>query len=115
MTGSRSRVHRGYKTERNVAEYLQVNGWPFALTQGGKAGTDITGTPGLSIEVKARSGFEPLAWVKQAEKRDGLPFAVMRCNGQGDDAANYISLIRFEVLVELLKKAGYTTEKGETA
>lgn len=107
MTGSRSRVHRGYKTERNVADYLVAHGWPFALTQGGKAGTDITGTPGLSIEVKARSGFEPLAWVRQAQKREGLPFAVMRCNGQGDDAANYIALITFADLVDLLVKAGY--------
>ena len=105
-----SRRHRGMRTQKLVAEYLAANGWPFAESTGAaRQGSDITGTPDLAIEVKARTGFDPLAWVRQAEKSaDGrVPFVVFRCNGQGEQAGDYPALIRTRDLVALLRQAGY--------
>ena len=110
-----SRKHRGYRTQKLVAEYLAANGWPFAESTGAaRQGSDITGTPDLAIEVKARTGFDPLAWVRQAEKSaDGrLPFVVFRCNGQGEQVGDYPALIRTEDLVALLRQAGYGDAGG---
>ena len=110
-----SRRHRGMRTQKLVAEYLAAHGWPFAESTGAaRQGSDITGTPALAIEVKARTGFDPLAWVRQAEKSaDGrLPFVVFRCNGQGEQVEDYPALIRTRDLVVLLRQAGYGDAGG---
>lgn len=105
---SQHRKHRGYKTQKVVAEYLQANGWPFAESTGaGRSGSDITGTVGLAFEVKARSDLNPIGWVKQAEQNPGLPIVVFRSNGQGENAGDYLTMLRLSDLVELLHEAGY--------
>ena len=107
---SQSRKYRGFATERVVADYLRQF-WEFASVGRGK-GKDIYGVPNLDIEVKARSGFMPkqvLAQIKARTSKSGdLGFAVLRLNGQGEDAREYAAIIRFEDLVNLLVKAGYT-------
>ena len=73
------RKHRGYKTQAVVASWLK-QWYPCAESTGaGRQGEDITGVP-FSIEVKARSDFSPLAWIKQAETNKGgkLAFVVSR-------------------------------------
>ena len=106
---SQSRKYRGFATERIVAQYLQ-QWWEFASVGRGK-GKDIYGVPNLDIEVKARTGFQPkqvLAQLKARTSESGdLGFAVLRLNGQGEDAREYAAVIRFEDLVTLLVKAGY--------
>jgi len=107
---SNARQRRGKKTEHVVAEYLKQRGWPFALAVGsGRGGTDITGTPDIAPEVKARGDFNPVGWVKQAEKNaDGrLPFAVYRPNGVGERPDRYLAILRLADLVELLRTSGY--------
>jgi len=65
----------------------------------------------FDCEIKARSEFQPLAWLKQVTKRasssNSLPFVVCRMNGQGEDAAEYLAFMRFSDLIQLLLKAGY--------
>ena len=98
------------RTQLLVTEYLQERGWPFATSAGsGRPGVDVLNCPDIAVEVKARAGLDPLAWVKQAEKdADGrLPFAVFRPNGMGEDASRYVAFLRFGDLVDLLKQAGY--------
>lgn len=103
-----TRKARGRRTEKVVAQEFRENGWPYAEPTGAsRPGEDILGVPGLSIEVKARTGFNPLAWTKQPEKHNGLPFAIMRCNGQGEDAGEYIVLIKLKNFFPLLRAAGY--------
>ena len=105
---SQHRRHRGYRTQKVVAEYLQANRWPFAESTGaGRSGSDITGTPGLAFEIKARTDLSPLAWIKQAEQNAGLPIVAFRCNGQGENAGDYLTMLRLADLVELLHEAGY--------
>jgi hypothetical protein len=100
---SQTRKHRGYKTQRNVAEYM-ASLFPNAYAAGaGQSGSDILGTP-FNIEVKARTGFEPLATFRQLESRsDGrFGFVVLRCNGQGDDAGEYLVMARLKDFMPLL-------------
>lgn len=108
---TQSRKHRGRQTEHLVADYLRERGWPFAEAVGaGRSGSDITGTPDVAVEVKARAGFDPKAALEQAEAAaDGrLPFAVTRLNGQGPASIEeWPAVIRFGDLVRLLRAAGY--------
>ena len=104
---SQSRKHRGYRTERVIESYLSQ--WWENASVGRGAGKDIHNVP-FDCEIKARSEFQPLAWLKQVTKRAGgkeLPFVVCRMNGQGEDAAEYLAFMRFGDLVQLLLKAGY--------
>jgi hypothetical protein len=111
---TRHRKDRGLRTERVVASYLQT-WWEFA-TVGRGAGKDVLNVP-FDVEVKARSSFQPLEWLRQATKRaDGkeLPFVVSRMNGQGETAEDYLAFMRFGDLVQLLIKAGYTDFQADT-
>jgi len=108
---SQSRKHRGYKTQDLVARYLASHGFPYAMSAGaGREGSDITGTPGIDWEVKARAKFDPMGTMKQQANRvsDELPIAVMRLNGQGENSVgSFCVIMRFDELVLLLRKAGY--------
>ena len=108
---SQSRKHRGYKSQAIVAQYLAEHGWPYAEPTGaGRQGSDVIGILDLDVEVKARSGFDPLAAMRQQEERsiDRLPFAVLRMNGQGEATIGaWPVVIRFDNFVELLRAAGY--------
>ena len=109
---SQHRKYRGYESQKFVAEYLQVNGFPHALPVGaGRTGSDITGLLGVDVEVKARRGFNPSAAMTQLEERarDGvLSMAVLRLDGQGRVALpNWPVIFRLEDAVILLRDAGY--------
>jgi hypothetical protein len=104
------RRQRGWETQRTVAAYLAVNGWPFATDAGaGRPGSDILGVPGLGIEVKARRDFKPLEWVRQAVKStNGIPMCVLRPDGMGPaTVASWPVTMRLEDVVSLLRQAGY--------
>ena len=99
---TRHRKDRGLRTERVVAAYLSQ--WWRSASIGRGAGKDIHGVP-FDIEVKARTDFQPLAWLKQVEKRSQgkeLSAVVCRMNGQGEDASEYLAFMRFGDLVQLL-------------
>jgi hypothetical protein len=74
-------------------------------TVGRGSGKDIVNVP-FDVEVKARSGFQPLAYLKQLKARTSvsgeLGFGVIRLNGQGEDAREYAAIIRLEDLLPLL-------------
>lgn len=92
------------KTQKNVAEYL-TRWFPCAESTGaGRSGADVTNTPGLAIEVKARSGFDPVGWLKQAKKNAGqsLAIVVSRPNGVGDNAEDYLAILRFGDLMKVI-------------
>lgn len=108
---SQSRKHRGYRSQKVLANFLAENGFPFAESTGaGRSGTDITGTVGIDWEVKARTGFNPSAAVQQLKERDkgDLGIVVLRLNGQGEKSVgDWVSILRTEDLVWLLREAGY--------
>jgi hypothetical protein len=69
------------------------------------SGKDIVNVP-FDVEVKARAGFQPLAYLKQLKARTStsgeMGFGVIRLNGQGEDAAEYCAIIRLADLLPLL-------------
>jgi hypothetical protein len=100
---SQHRKHRGFRTERVVAQYLSTV-WEGA-TVGRGSGKDIVNVP-FDCEVKSRSSFQPLSYLKQlkarTDKTGELGFGVLRLNGQGEDAAEYCAIIRLADLLPLL-------------
>jgi hypothetical protein len=111
------RKHRGFRTERVVAEYLSTQ-WQGACVGRG-SGKDIVNVP-FDVEVKARAGFQPLAYLKQLKARTStsgeLGFGVIRLNGQGEDAAEYCAIIRLADLLPLLiLKYGHLTSEPTDA
>jgi len=75
-------------------------------TVGRGSGKDIVNVP-FDVEVKARAGFQPLAYMKQLKARTALSgemgFGVIRLNGQGEDVAEYCAIIRLADLLPLLQ------------
>ena len=113
---SQSRKHRGYRSQKVVAQYLAVNGFPYAESTGaGRIGSDITGTVGIDWEVKARTGFNPTAAIKQLKKRSKkkvLGIVCLRLNGQGESSiGEWVCILRLEDMVNLLRGAGYGDPK----
>jgi len=100
---SQARKHRGFRTERVVAQYLSTV-WQGACVGRG-SGKDIVNVP-FDVEVKARAGFQPKAYLAQLKSRTAisgeLGFGVIRLNGQGEDAREYAAIIRLEDLLLLL-------------
>jgi len=109
---SQSRKHRGYRTQRVVAQYL-TQWWEHAESAGaGRQGKDVTGVP-FDLEIKARTAFQPKAWLDQVRQRSvigEMAIVVMRFNGQGENAEEYGAMLRFDDLVSLLLKAGYSEQ-----
>ncbi len=106
---SQSRKYRGYKTERVVAEYLTQ--WWSGATVGRGMGKDIVNIP-VDIEVKSRSQFSPMEWLRQVKKRTEktgeLSLVCVRMNGQGESSPeDYLAFLTFGDLVQLLLRAGY--------
>lgn len=112
---SQHRKHRGLRTERVVAQYLSQ--WWAGAAVGRGNGKDVVNVP-FDLEVKARSTFQPLEWLRQSRKRTEksgeLSLVVCRMNGQGEDAAEYLAFLPFSDLVQLLIKSGYTDIQADT-
>jgi len=109
---SQSRKHRGYRSQKVVANYLAANGFAYAESTGaGRQGSDITGTIGIDWEIKARTNFSPGETMRQLKDRADpldLRLAVLRLNGQGEASiGDWVALLSFEQLVALLREAGY--------
>jgi len=114
---SQARKHRGFRTERVVAEYLST--WWQGACVGRGSGKDIVNVP-FDCEVKSRAGFQPLAYLRQLKARTSssgeLGFGVLRLNGQGEDAAEYCAIIRLADLLPLLQlKYGHITSEPTDA
>ena len=106
------RKTRGYRTQKVIADYLK-QWFPYADTAGaGRQGEDILNVPTISIEVKARSDFQPLAWIKQAESNaiGKMPMVIMRCNGQGEDAGQYLAFVKVKDIMPILADLIPTSE-----
>ncbi len=105
---SQSRKHRGFRTERVVAEYLRR--WWEGASVGRGSGRDILNVP-FDCEVKARSKIDITGTLRQIKSRTDesglLGFACFRLNGQGEKPEEYVAMLRLGDLVELLVAAGY--------
>ena len=102
---SNARKLRGRRTEHVVTEYFRQRWGSATAVNSGASGSDVLGTP-FDIEVKARKAFNPLEFIKQLKNRqDGrLAFAVMRCNGQGENVEDYVFIARLGDIMPLLEE-----------
>ena len=109
---SQSRKHRGFRTERVVAEYLRR--WWEGASVGRGNGRDVVNVP-FDIEIKARTGLDIKGTLRQIESRTSesglLGFACFRLNGQGEQPSDYVAMLRLGDLVQLLRDAGYEKRK----
>jgi len=109
---SQSRKHRGFRTERVVADYLKR--WWEGASVGRGAGRDVINVP-FDIEIKARSALDIRGTLRQIEARTTksglLGFCCFRLNGQGEKPEEYVAMLRLGDLVELLIAAGYEKRK----
>jgi hypothetical protein len=117
LVATQHRKHRGFRTERVVAQYLSTV-WQGACVGRGN-GKDIVNVP-FDAEIKSRTGFQPLAYIKQYKARTAisgeLGFAVLRLNGQGENAEDYACVIRLGDLLPLLQlKYGHLTSEPTEA
>jgi hypothetical protein len=109
---SQSRKHRGYATQRIVADYFVAQGWEHALPVGaGRDGSDVTGIAGLDIEIKARTKLDLAGLMRQLSERKkdtGLGVGVLRLNGQGEKSVeHFVAVLTLADLAYLLKASGY--------
>jgi hypothetical protein len=109
MTTLATAKRKGAETQAFVAQYFAEHGWPYATDAGaGRNGSDILGTPGLAIEVKARKDLHLPAWLRQASGEVGLPIVIHRPHGFGlASIADWPSIMRLADQVNLLRDAGY--------
>lgn len=115
---SQHRKHRGYRSQRVVAERFAANGFPHAEPVGaGRAGTDIVGLVGIDVEVKARRGLNITALMKQLNERaeDGvLGIGVIRPDGMGEASIGMWPVVMcLDDAIALLRAAGYGTPPEE--
>lgn len=115
-----TRKDRGARTQDVVREWFRKHGHPQAEdAPASLPGRDITGVLGWAPEVKARRGFEPLAWIRQAARNAKIalkagelitdrPVVVFRCDGQGEEnVGDWPVLLRLADYTDLLTEAGY--------
>jgi len=104
------RVRRGRQTETIVAARLAATIWPHAQPVGaGRHGADITGTPGVLVEVKARTRLDLGAALKQARGHgQGVALVVVRLPGAGPaSVGDWPVAMRLDDVIDLLRAAGY--------
>jgi hypothetical protein len=106
---SQHRKHRGYATERLVANYLQQ--WWRNASVGRGQGKDVLNVP-FDIEIKARNSLDIKGTLRQIKARTAktgeLGFACFRLNGQGEASVEeFVCMLTLGDLVELLRKAEY--------
>ncbi len=116
---SQARKHRGYRSQRVVAERFADNGFPHAEPVGaGRAGSDIVGLVGIDVEVKARRDLNLVGLMKQLDARakDGvLGIGVVRPDGMGETSVGmWPAVVCLDDLIALLRAAGYGTPLEET-
>lgn len=114
-----TRKDRGHETETTAAAWFAANGFPFALPVGsGRAGRDLTGMPGLSVEIKARRDLNLPTWLRQAAAAAGkdLPMLIHRPDGFGP-ATIALWPVTFSLrdATTLLRDAGYGDPRATTS
>ena len=114
---AQSRKHRGYRSQKVVAERFRRIFPNAEPTGAGRSGADVLATPGVDIEVAARRGFPVVEKMKQIAARaksnhtDNGPLlgiVVLRPDGMGETTVgDWPAIVRLDDLIDLLKEAGY--------
>jgi hypothetical protein len=104
---------KGTNAESAVVTYLQQR-FPYAqierrALQGSRDRGDITGLPGIVIEVKADKSYRITEWLKETEQErinDNARLGILVVKPKGIGSANtnkWWAIVPFEVMVDLMK------------
>ena len=93
--------------------WLIANGFPYAERRHLKGAADegdVTGIPGLTIEVKSAAAWAPVRWqretrVEMGNTGDAIGFCMCRPKAT-NNVDDWIFLVPSEVLLQLLTEAG---------
>jgi hypothetical protein len=101
------RVDRGRQTQRVFADELRAQGVLHAEpVPASLPGTDVTGWPGVDVEVKATETASPATWLKQVKAR--AVQGVLGPRGSGpSNVDDWPVTLRWGDLKELLRAAGH--------
>jgi hypothetical protein len=103
---------KGSAAERAVVEWLKANGYPYAdrrLAGATSDKGDISGLPGVTIEIKNHAKLDLAGWTAELEvemKNDGAWTGTVlhKRKGKGD-VGEWYATMPAKVWLELLKKA----------
>jgi len=101
---------KGSQYERDVAKYFNENGFPF-VERRGLAGQqfdkgDLTGIPGLVMELKNHKTLNLAGWIGEAEKeRENAKakFGVVIAKRRGKGAADSYVVMTLKTFIEILE------------
>jgi hypothetical protein len=105
---------RGTAAETAVVNYLRRRGWQWAERRAlaGRADLgDITGLPGVVLEVKSCKTFDLSGWLAEAQTEQanaGAYIGAVVAKKRGTtDPGQWYALLTFRQLCDLLAAAGY--------
>lgn len=104
---------KGRETENAFVEFLRRNGVPHAERRrltGSKDQGDITGWPGVCVEIKSGATLAIPKWLAECDAETAnahadIGFVVVRPKGK-PDPADWFVILRPESLMGLMKEAG---------
>ena len=105
---------KGRDTENRLVAHLRTHGWPHAerrrLTGAADQG-DITGIPGVCVEVKSGARLDIAGWLDELyDEMDNAHastgFVAVRPKGR-PDPADWYAVLPLPLMLELLKEAGW--------
>ena len=105
---------KGRATENQAVEWLREQGWVHAERRrlaGSEDQGDVTGIPGICIEVKSAAQWKPVQWLREctAETKHAnaaLGFVMARPKG-GVDVNDWVMMLTPQTLIQLLHDAGW--------
>ena len=105
---------KGRMVENAAVEWLRAQGWVNAerrrlngtLDQG-----DITGIPGICIEIKSAAAWRPVQWLRETTVETGnanadIGFCMARPKG-GTNVDDWVVMLTPATLLKLLEQAGW--------
>lgn len=110
---------KGRTAENAVVHYLRANGVPHAERRrqtGSKDQGDITGWPGVCVEVKNTARLDLPGWLREldaemANAHADTGFVIAKPAGK-TDPADWYCILRPAVLLDLMRAAGWIAEEA---
>lgn len=105
---------KGRATENQAVEWLREQGWVNAerrRLQGCEDQGDVTGIPGMCIEVKSAAAWKPVQWLRETtvetrNARADIGFVMARPKG-GTNVDDWAIIMTPATLLKLLADAGW--------
>jgi hypothetical protein len=110
----REAKRKGRETENLFVEYLIDEGVPYAERRRLNGSTDqgdVTGWPGVCVEVKSGATLNPQGWLRElatemVNSHADTGFVAVRLKGK-PDPQDWVAMLPMPVLMDLMRAAGW--------